>query len=640
MVKKHGDVKTESGINRRDFITTTTLGVAGLAFGCISTNSKVKTFTILHTNDLHSNLIGVGPISDYSPDSLNNDNTLGGIERIASIIADRKLVREKDGPVLVLDIGDFTIGTPFGGAFHETGAELQCLALAGFDATTLGNHEFDSGPDALARGISKAQQAGNIPAILASNTDFSQDDPDLVGLKELQKSGVLLSHKIIERGGIRFGLFGIMGPDSIQFTINPGSVKFPDSIETAKEMANRLRSEGAEVVICMSHGGVREPESGPITEGDDIELAKAVPEIDLIIGAHTHTFMTKPVIENGIPIVQAGCYGQAVGELVVMVEDGKSKVSSYQLHEVNDSILGDPKIALDMLAFKEAASSVVFKPRGFSIDEPLAVIDQDWPNTFFDLEKSRPIGNLMTDAIRHATKTDIALNAAGMVRAGLQKGSSGVQSAYDVFLLAPLGIGVMDESAGGSLVVSYLTGKEIKNCLEFLLLGNPNLPGQYFPRVSGMRFKYDETRPKFDWVTQIEIGDQDRGYRAISISADSNDLYSVSCNLFFGLILNSIPKATQGALSLEPKKKDGTLLTSRTDALPERSSTPFMLPPHGMIDEQEVFTDDNNPNSRTEIKEWQAIMNYLKTRPKKNDQGICILTMDEQAMENRAIKLI
>src|SRR5215472_4836313 len=88
---------------------------------------KVPTFTILHTNDMHSNLIGVGPASEYSPMSLNDDRTIGGIERIASLIAERRKAREAMGPVLVLDVGDFSIGTPFGGATHETGAELQCL---------------------------------------------------------------------------------------------------------------------------------------------------------------------------------------------------------------------------------------------------------------------------------------------------------------------------------------------------------------------------------------------------------------------------------------------------------------------------------------------------------------------------------
>jgi 5'-nucleotidase len=80
-------------------------------------------------------------------------------------------------------------------------------------------------------------------------------------------------------------------------------------------MVQRLRADGADVIICMSHSGVREPQSGPITEGDDVNLARAVPEIDVIVGGHTHTLMRTPVIVNGTPIVQAGCYGQAVGEL-------------------------------------------------------------------------------------------------------------------------------------------------------------------------------------------------------------------------------------------------------------------------------------------------------------------------------------
>ena len=89
-----------------------------------------KTFTILHTNDIHSNLIGVGPASEYTPATLNDDRTIGGIERIATLIAERRRAREADGPVLVLDIGDASVGTPFGGASQQTGIELQCLFIA------------------------------------------------------------------------------------------------------------------------------------------------------------------------------------------------------------------------------------------------------------------------------------------------------------------------------------------------------------------------------------------------------------------------------------------------------------------------------------------------------------------------------
>lgn len=596
-----------------------------------------KTFTILHTNDIHSNLIGVGPASEYTPQTINDDGTLGGVERIATLIAQRRRARQAEGPVLVLDIGDASVGTPFGGAFQQTGSELQCLSMAGYDATTLGNHDFDFGPAALANAIAAAGNAGRVPAILAANTNVDAADADLDGLKALVRSGAIRRHMVIERGGIRFGLFGMMGSDSITWTISPGALTFPDPIATAREMVTRLRAEGAEVIICMSHGGVQEPPTGPITAGDDVNLARAVPEIDVIVGGHTHTFMRTPVIVNGTPIVQAGCYGQAVGELVIRVDGDAISVASYDLHAVDDTIPGDPDLAREMVAFAAETSRIVFAPRRLRMDEPIAVIDRDWSNTFFDLDASRPLGNVVTDAIRHATGAEVALNAAGMVRAGLTKGTSGVQTAYDVFLLAPLGIGVDDHGAGGSLVRAYLTGREIKNCLEFLLPGNPNLPGQYYPRVSGMRFRYDLSRPRFDAVTAIEVGDVTRGYRAIDLSEASTALYSVACNLYFGVILTSIPKKSNGALAFAPKRADGTPLQSRADALPEQSG-PYLLPPKGAVDADQVVHESGDAAS-LEIKEWEAITNYLKGLPTKNAQGVTVLTIDPHTNENRSINL-
>jgi 5'-nucleotidase/UDP-sugar diphosphatase len=595
-----------------------------------------KTFTILHTNDIHSNLIGVGPTSEYTPGTINDDGTIGGMERIATLIAERRRARQTDGPVLVLDSGDATVGTPFGGASRNTGAEYQCLSIAGYDATTFGNHDFDFGPAALASSLSAARRAGHLLPILAANTNFDAADAGLASLKELGGSGAIRKHLLIERGGIRFGLFGLMGTDSITFTINPGALTFPDPIETARNTARQLRAEGAEVIICMSHGGVLEPKNGPIIEGDDVNLARAVPEIDIIVGGHTHTFMRTPVLVNGTPIVQAGCYGQVVGELVIQIEEGNRKVVSYNLLPVDDAIQGDTVLGLAIKAFTAETSQLVFAPRGLILDEPIVIIDRDWSNTFFDLEASLPLGNLTADAMRHATGADVALNAAGMVRASLTKGVSGIQTAYDVFQLAPPGIGVTDQSAGGSLVLAYLTAREIKNCLEFLLAGNPNLPGQYFPRVSGMRFRYDSSRPQFDVVTEIELGDLAQGYRAIDISGASKELYGVACNLYLGLVLSSMPKKTNGALAFTPKKRDGMPFTSRADALPPVRSSPYLLPPKGMIDRDHVVRD-SNPGASLEIKEWQAIINFLKSLPTKSKDGVTVLEVDERCMENRSI---
>ena len=133
-----------------------------------------KTFTILHTNDLHSNFIGMSPELDYTPFSPNDDKTRGGFARLAPLIATRKAAREAQGPVLLLDDGDYSNGTAFGAATRETGSELQLLFRMGFDATTFGNHEFDFGPDGLGTSIAVAAKAGRTPPIVASNVELSK----------------------------------------------------------------------------------------------------------------------------------------------------------------------------------------------------------------------------------------------------------------------------------------------------------------------------------------------------------------------------------------------------------------------------------------------------------------------------------
>ena len=115
------------------------------------------------------------------------------------------------------------------------------------------------------------------------------------------------------------------------------------------------------------------------------------------------------------------------------------------------------------------------------------------------------------------------------------------------------------------------------------------------------------------------------------------ELYSLACNLYAGIILASIPKKTNGALSLTPKKKDGTPLKSRADALPDAQSGPYLLPPKGTIDANEVTHDPKA--AAMEIKEWQAIISYLRSLTTKNAQGVTVLAMDERVNENRSINM-
>jgi 5'-nucleotidase len=630
-------------ITRREFVATSAVAGAVVLAGAHSAEAQEKklkkTFTILHTNDMHSAFIGMAPSSDYTPFTLNDDSTRGGYARLASLIATRRKAQSADGPVLTLDAGDFSMGTAFAAATRETGSELQLMSRMGYDATTFGNHEFDLGPDGLGKAIDVARKAGHLPAVLASNSDFAGDDETLTDLRCLAKQGVIRRHLVIERGGIRFGLFGVLGKEAQIYT-NGGAVKFPDPIESARETVKILReTEKVDVVIALSHGGVERGKDGRYTDGEDVRLPAAVPGIDVVIGGHSHTALVEPIIVNNrTPVVQTGLEGRNLGELVITIEGSTLKVESYKLYPIDDTIAGDHAIHDEIEKFKKRVSSAVFASRGYTVDQPLAVAPQDLPNTFTDVAAGTILANLCTDAFRTATKADIGFTANGMMRAPLKRGKTGVVTVYDVFAVAPLGSGVVDSTAGSALVTGYFKGLELKNILEFFLVDNAAHPGEYFPRTSGMRFRYDRSRPMFDVVTAIELGDIDRGYHAIDTSGKDARLYSLTCPLMLGVILVSIPQYTKGKLQLVAKNKDGQQLTSRVNALETPHENPgYLLAPPGTVDKNSVATGGGNGAVR-EIKEWQAVMDHVRSLPVQGKGALPIIPVDARAAEVRAIK--
>jgi len=627
-------------LSRRDFLAgSAAVGATILAAPLAAETGGTRTFTILHTNDMHSAFIGMGPAADYSPFTLNDDTTRGGYARMGALIAKRKESRQGQGPVLVLDAGDYSMGTPFAAASREIGGELQLMGRMGYDAATFGNHETDLGPDGLGKAITVAAKAGHIPAVVASNFDFSKDDATLTDLKRLTREGLIRRHHVIERGGIRFGLFGVLGKEAQIYT-SGGAVTFADPIETAKEMVKVLReTEKVDVIIALSHGGVTKGKDGRFSEGEDVDLPRAVPGIDVVVGGHSHTELREAIIVNGrTPVVQTGKEGQNLGELVISLDGATLKVESYRLYPVDDSIMGDRAIAGEIDVLKKSVTGAVFASRGYSIDQPLAVAPRDLPNTFTDIGAGTLLANLVTDSFRKATQADIGFTANGMMRAALKRGKSGVQTVYDVFAVAPLGSGVIDPTAGSSLVTGYFTGQELKNLLEFLLVDSAAHPGEYFPRSSGMRFRYDPSRPKFDVVTAIEMGNLDSGYRPIDITGKDGRLYSLTCPTMLAMIVVAIPKYTKGKLPLVPKNKDGQPLKSKVEALDDpRNGTPYLLAPAGTADEGSVAMGAGKDAVR-EIKEWQAIMDHLRSLPVKTKGELPAIPVDERAAEVRAIK--
>jgi 5'-nucleotidase / UDP-sugar diphosphatase len=635
-------VLSRETLTRRDFLAgAAAIGATFILPGELDAAADgKKTFTILHTNDMHASFVGMGPASDYTPFTLNDDTTRGGYARLAGLIAKRKEARKGQGPVLVLDAGDYSMGTAFSAATRETGGELQLMRKMGYDATTFGNHEFDLGPDGLGKSIGVAAKAGMVPAVLAANTSFPGSDTKLANLQRLAKEGVIRRYVVVERGGIRFGVFGTLGKEAMIYT-SGGATTFADPTESAREVVKILRKkEKVNVVIALSHGGVVKGENGRYTDGEDVRLAKDVPGIDVVIGGHSHTELQDAIIVNGhTPVVQTGKESRNLGELVIMVDGDKLTVDSYRLHPIDDTIAGDRTVAAEIEVLKKSVTAAAFASRGYRVDQPLAIAPLDLPNTYTDIAAGTLLANLVTDSFRGATKADIGFTANGMMRAGLSRGKTGVQTVYDVFAVAPLGSGVVDPTPGSSLVTGYFTGQDLKNLLEFFLVDSPAHPGEYFPRTSGMRFRYDPSRPKFDAVTAIELGDLDRGYKAIDISGKDERLYSLTCPLMVAPIIVAIPKYTKGKLALVPKNKKGKPLTSKVEALDDpRGDTPYLLPPPGTTDAASVDHGTGKEAGR-EIKEWQAIMDHLRSLPVKNKGELPVIPVDGRAAEARAIKV-
>jgi 5'-nucleotidase len=154
-----------------------------------------------------------------------------------------------------------------------------------------------------------------------------------------------------------------------------------------------------------------------------------------------------------------------------------------------------------------------------------------------------------------------------------------------------------------------------------------------------MRFRYDLSRPKFDVVTAIELGDLDRGYKAIDITGKDTRLYSVTMPLMLGVLLVAIPKYTKGKLALVAKNKEGRQLASKVEALDApRENSGYLLPPPGKVDGSSVATVAG-PGAPREIKEWQAIMDHLRDLPVKKKGELPVIPVDERAAEVRAIKV-
>lgn len=256
-------------INRRDFLKKSSLAAAALGLGPVSAFAKrdsVVQLTILHTNDVHSRI-------DPFPMDGSRNQGLGGVARRAALV---KKIRAEQPNVLLLDAGDVFQGTPY---FNLYGGELELTIMSqmGYDASTMGNHDFDNS----IAGFVKQLPHANFP-FLVSNYDFSNTE-----LK-----GKTQPYKIFKKQGLKIGVFGVcIELEGLVNKKNYLETVYLDPIAKANEIASLLKNEEhCDFIICLSHLGYKYREN----KVSDQILAKSTRHIDLIIGGHTHTFMKEP----------------------------------------------------------------------------------------------------------------------------------------------------------------------------------------------------------------------------------------------------------------------------------------------------------------------------------------------------------
>ena len=316
-------------MNRKEFLKTVGGGTLALSLApnlvfasqksILDKNSAYK-LTVLHTNDQHSR------IEPFDSSYSRNPNQ-GGFARRATLI---QQIRSQEKNVLLLDAGDIFQGTPY---FNFYGGELEfkLMSMMGYDAATMGNHDFDNGLE----GFLKALPNAKFPFI-TSNYDFSNTILD----------GKTEKYKIFKKDGIKVGLFGVgIELDGLVGKKQYQETKYLNPVEIAQHYADFLRKEkGCDLVICLSHIGFDYRDDAD--KISDKKLAAQTDNIDLILGGHTHTFLPEPLTftnksGKNVLVNQVGWAGLLLGRIDFYFDKNKSLQNiSWNNQVIDDSILG------------------------------------------------------------------------------------------------------------------------------------------------------------------------------------------------------------------------------------------------------------------------------------------------------------
>ena len=429
------------------------------------------TVTILHTNDFHSR---IEPISKYdSPCSVEDDEAgecFGGWARLASAIAE---ARERDPDALLLDGGDQFQGSLFYTRYKgEVAAEM--MNALDYDAMTVGNHEFDDGPETLAKFVERIE----FP-ILMANADLSAE-PALAG--KIPKSVV------VERGGARYGLIGLTTPDTAELASPGKNVRFTEQAEAVRAEIERLEGEGVDRIIVLSHSGMQ----------SDLDLATEVKEIDVIVGGHSNTFLSNtdedadgpyPTMVGRTAIVQAYAYGKYLGELAVTFDDEGAVVKAD-----GEPIIVGGKVGKDgdVVERVDELAGPLEEIRSRVVAESAAPIEG---NRDVCRVRECQMGVLVAEAMLDRVRDqgiDVAIMNAGGIRASIDAGEV---TMGEVLTVLPF---------QNTLSTFEISGADLLVALENGVSEVEEVAGR-FPQVAGLSYAFDASEPPGERVSDVML---------------------------------------------------------------------------------------------------------------------------------------
>ncbi len=553
---------------------------------------EAKTVDIMFLHDTHSHL------SEFTTVEGTDSVTMGGFARIKTLINAQK---EKNPGTLLLDAGDFSMGTLVQVVYEEEAAELRMLGELGIDATTFGNHEFDYGAAGLANMLDSAAESGdNLPAMLVCNVDWEAmsaagytEEQSLL-FDSFENYGVK-DYIMVNKNGVNIAITGVFGKDCLACAPTCPLV-FKDPVESVKETVAKIEeNEEADMIVCVSHSGTWEDES----KSEDEILAKEVPELDLIVSGHTHTKLEEPIQHGDTYIVSCEEYGKYLGSLSMrQKENGRWEMESYELMAVTPEVEADKETQEKVDSFMSLVDEKYLAQFGYTKDQVLCTNEVPFAQQadLGMLHTEVNLGSIIADSYAYAVENapdydgnpvDVAVAPAGTIRDTYALGNITVEKVFNSF---SLGIGE-DGIPGYPLISVYLTGEELK------LVAEVDASISDFMQTArlytyGLRWHYNPNRMILNKATEIYIVNRE-GER---VELEDNKLYRVVTDMYTALMLGGVTDMSYGLLSIVPKHADGTAVTDYNDTI--------------------IQTEGQ------ELKAWTAIAQYMESFEDTDGDGV------------------